>query len=67
MSALRCDFWPIYGNFSALKNDTKKQLWWSEILQEAWDVEELHIKNIVNFRCEFWLIYGDFSGLEYLI
>ena len=30
----------------------KKQFWRSEILQEARDTQELHIKNKFNFRCE---------------
>ena len=42
----------------------KKQFWRSEILQEARDTQEFHIKNKFNFRCEIWLIYGNFSGLK---
>ena len=55
------EFWPIYGDFSGKKNYLKKN-WRSEILQEAQDKQELHIKNKFNFRCEIGLIHGDLSG-----
>ena len=53
MSAVRCEFGPIYADFSALKILKRKQLWRTETLHDARDVQELHIKNKFNFRCEF--------------